>query len=86
MFTLPSETPVTVPVETVAIEGVALDHIPVYPDPIEVEFERTIFDPTFTADKPVILFIEGSAFTVVEIVFDEAGLPIAQVLSEVTVA
>ena len=71
----------TVPEVTEAIPGAALDQVP-----LDVAFDKSILEPTFTDEAPVVLTIDGSAFTVVEIVLDDAGLPIAHSLSEVTVA
>ena len=81
MLVFPKVRPEIVPSLTVAIEGVELTHIP-----LAVVFAKTIEEPYSTEDKPVILFTVGKAFTVVKIELDEAGLPIAQALLEVTVA
>jgi hypothetical protein len=82
MFTFPWFTPVTVPEEeTGATPGSALDQVP-----FNVELAKVIIEPIFTDDNPVILFIAGNVFTIVEIEFEEAGLPIAHALSEVKVA
>jgi hypothetical protein len=82
MFALPSLIPETDPVEfTEAIFGSELVQTP-----FNVVFASVIFDPTLTDDKPDVLLIEGSELTIVEIVFDEAGLPIAHSLLELNVA
>jgi hypothetical protein len=73
--------PVTVPEETVAILGEALNHIP-----LDVVFDKEIVEPILTDAKPLIAFTVGKVLTTVEIEFEDAGLPIAHALLDTIVA